>query len=103
MLCIYRYYVTVITKLKQLAELPILFFPSHYTASYLIDAGVVCYSTLDYTQCDITLRRAPVDEGSARCKDIYMTTRNSDKRQTSRLRRDSNPQTQQASDRRRTP
>ena len=47
---------------------------SYYTSSYLIVAGVEFYLTLDYTQCDTTLGRAALHEGSARCKDLYMTT-----------------------------
>ena len=50
----------------------------------------------------ITLRhtttgRTPLDEWSARRRDLYRTTHNNHKRQTSTPRRDSNPQSQQAS------
>jgi hypothetical protein len=39
----------------------------------------------------------PLDEGSARGKDLYLTTHDSRKRQTSMPQRDSNPKPQQAS------
>jgi len=47
--------------------------------------------------------RTPLDEWSARCRDLYLTTHNTHKRQTSMLRRDSNPQFSQASGRKSKP
>ena len=44
-----------------------------------------------------TLCRTPLDYGSARCIDLYLTINNIHKRQTSIPRRNSNPQPQQAS------
>ena len=41
------------------------------------------------------LRRTPLDEGSARRRDLYLTTHNSQKRPTSFPRRDSKSQSQQ--------
>ena len=37
----------------------------------------------DHTQTHTTLGRAPLDEGSARRRDLYLTTHNSHKRQAS--------------------
>jgi hypothetical protein len=48
------------------------------------------------------LGRTLLDEWSARRRDLYLTTHNTHKRQTSIPRRDSNPQSQQVSGRRRT-
>ena len=48
-----------------------------------------------------TLGRIPLDEGSARRRDLYLTTHNTEHSQESR--RDSDPQSQQARDRRPTP
>jgi hypothetical protein len=43
-----------------------------------------------------TLGRTLLEEGSARRRELYLTTHNTYKRQTSMLLRDSNPQSQQA-------
>ena len=56
----------------------------------------------------ITLRHTtvfstPLNEGSTWLRDLYLTTQNTQKRQTSMFRRDSNPQSQQASRRKPTP
>jgi hypothetical protein len=48
-------------------------------------------------------RRTPLDEWSARRRDLYLTTHNNHKRQISCPRRDSNPQSQQANGGRPTP
>jgi len=50
-----------------------------------------------------TLGRVPLDEWSACRRDLYLKTQDNHKRQTSLTPRDSNPQSQQASDRRPTP
>jgi hypothetical protein len=50
-----------------------------------------------------TLGRTPLDEWSARLRDLYLTTHNTHKKQTSMYWRDSNPQSQQASGRGPTP
>jgi len=50
-----------------------------------------------------TLGRTPLDEWSDRRRDLYLTTHITHKRQTSILRRDSNPQSQQGSGRWPTP
>jgi len=57
----------------------------------------------DHTQRHTKLDRTPLGEWSARHTDLYLTTHNIHKRQISTLRRDSNPQYHQASDRRPTP
>jgi len=58
---------------------------------------------LDHTQRRTTVGRTPVNEGSARRRDLYLTTHNTHNRQTSMPRWDSNPRSQQASGRRPTP
>ena len=52
---------------------------------------------LDHTQRRSTVGRIPLDEWSARRRDLYLTTHNAHDRQTSMPRWDSNPQSQQAS------
>jgi hypothetical protein len=51
----------------------------------------------------ITLSTTPLDEWSARHRDLYLTTNNNLKKQTSMPPWDSNPQSQQANGRRPTP
>jgi len=58
---------------------------------------------LDHTQRRTTVGRTPLDEWSARRRDLYLTTHNTHNRQTSISRWNSNPQSQQASGRRPTP
>ena len=58
---------------------------------------------LDHTQRLTTVGRTPLDERSARRRDLYLTTHNPHNRQTSMPRWDSNPLSQQASGRRPTP
>ena len=59
---------------------------------------------LDHTQPRTTVGRTPLDEWSARYRDLYLTTHNTHNRQTSMPPPwDSNPRSQQASGRRRTP
>jgi len=58
---------------------------------------------LDHTQRRTTFGRTPLDEWQARRRDLYLTTLNTHSRQTSILRWDSKPQSQQASDHRPTP
>jgi hypothetical protein len=57
---------------------------------------------LDHTQRRTTVGRTPLDEWSARRRDLYLITHNT-KKQTSTSLRNSNPQSQQASARRATP
>jgi hypothetical protein len=56
--------------------------------------------THTHTLRHTTLCRTPLHEQSARRRDLYLTTHNTHKRQTSMFRRDSNPRSQQASSRR---
>jgi len=58
---------------------------------------------LDHTQRRTTLGRTPLDEWSARRRDLYLTTHNTHNRRTSVPRWDSNIQSQQASGRTPTP
>ena len=59
---------------------------------------------LDHTQRHTTVSRTPLDEWSARRRDLYLTTHNTHNRQTSMPPRwDSNPRSEQASGRRPTP
>jgi hypothetical protein len=58
---------------------------------------------LDHTQRRTTVGRTPLDEWSARRRDLYLTAQNTHNRQTSMPRLDSNPRSQQASGRRPTP
>jgi len=53
---------------------------------------------LDHTQRLITVSRTPLDKGSAHRWDLYLTTHNTHKRQTSMRPRDSKSQSQHASD-----
>jgi len=57
---------------------------------------------LDHTQRRTTIGRTPLDEWSARRRDLFLTTHNTNNRHTC-PRWDSNPQSQQASGRRPTP
>jgi len=57
----------------------------------------------DHTQLRTTVGRTPLDERSARRRDLYLTTHTTDKRQISMPRRNSNLESQQASSRRHTP
>ena len=52
---------------------------------------------LDHTQRRSTVGRTPLDEWSARRRDLYLTTHDTHNRQISMLRWDSNPRSQQAS------
>jgi hypothetical protein len=58
---------------------------------------------LDHIQRRTTVGRIPLDEWSARRKDLYLTTHNTHNRQTSMPRWDSKPRSQQANGRRPTP
>ena len=55
---------------------------------------------LDHKQRHNTIGRAPLNEWSARRRDLDLTTHNTHNRQISMLRLDSNPQSQQANGRR---
>jgi hypothetical protein len=57
----------------------------------------------DHTQGRTTVGRTPLDEGSARRRDLYLTTHNTHNRKHPCPRRGSNPQSQQASGCRPTP
>jgi hypothetical protein len=61
------------------------------------------YRGLKITLTHMTLSRSPLDEWSALRRKLYLTTSNNHNRHTSMPRRDSNPQSQQASGRRITP
>lgn len=52
------------------------------------------------TTLDRALIRTPLDERSARCRENYLTTYNTEKRKSSTHRLDSKPQSQEASGRR---
>jgi len=52
---------------------------------------------MDYTQTHNTLGRTPVDNGSASRRNIYVTTKQHSQETHPCRRRDSNPQSQQAS------
>jgi hypothetical protein len=43
-----------------------------------------------YQGLTVTLSRPPLDESSAQCRDLYLTTHKTHKRQTSCLQRDTN-------------
>jgi len=58
---------------------------------------------LDHTQRRSTVGRTTLNEWSARRRDLYLTTVNTHNRQMSMPRWDSNPRSQQARGRRRTP
>jgi hypothetical protein len=51
--------------------------------TYLFTVGVEGLFSLDHTQAHTTLGRTPLDEGSGRRKDLYLTTQTMYKRQTS--------------------
>jgi hypothetical protein len=54
------------------------------SCTYLFTAGVECfYLFLDHTQTHTTVGRTPLDKGSARRRDLYLTTKALYKRQTS--------------------
>ena len=57
----------------------------------------------DHTQTHIILGRTPLDEWSARPRDLYLTTQHSQETDIHARRRDSNPKSQLARDRRYTP
>ena len=70
------------------------FFPCP-TSFYLTRLGVEGYYSFGHTQWHTTVGRTPLDEGSARRRDLYLTTHTTEKHQCPQ--RDSNPQSQQAS------
>jgi hypothetical protein len=49
---------------------------------------------LDFTPLDNTLGRTPLDEGFAQRRDLYLTTHNTLKRETSMSPAGSNPETE---------
>ena len=55
---------------------------------------------LDHTRRRSTVGRTPLDQRSARRRDLYLTTHDTHNRQISMLRWDSNPRSQQVSGRR---
>ena len=72
------------------------------TNVWLLVLGTEVIVALDHTPRPHIIGRNPLDEWSARRRDLYMTIHNNYKRETLIPRRDSNPQSQQASDRRAT-
>jgi hypothetical protein len=79
----------------------IIFFSSGATAPS--GPGPPHYRGFAITLRHTTFGRTPLDEWSARRRDLYLTTHNSRKRQTSMPQWDWNPQSQQASGCRPTP
>jgi hypothetical protein len=73
------------------------------TTLYLTRLGVEGYYSFDHTQWQATGGRTPLDEGSARRRDLYLTRHNTHNGQPSMPRWDSNPQSQQAIGCRHTP
>jgi hypothetical protein len=74
------------------------------TSSYLIIVGVEVYycgwsHSMTHTQTH-TFGWTPLNEGSARRRDLYLTTHNTNNRQTTMPQWDSNPQSLQANCRR---
>jgi hypothetical protein len=54
------------------------------SSTYLFTAGVEGFDfSLDHTQAQTTVDRAPLDEGSVRRRDLYLTTQTLYKRKTS--------------------
>ena len=93
---------------KGLTDKPTLGFPVQHilthrrlTSSIYMEHPFLMF--LDHTQRRSTVGRTPLDEWSARRRDIYLTTQNTHNRQTSMPQWDSNPRSQQASGRRPTP
>jgi len=64
---------------------------------HLVGPGPLHCRGFTITLSHTTLGRTPLDEWSARLRDLYLTTHSTQKRETSMPRRDSNPQSQQAS------
>jgi hypothetical protein len=62
-----------------------------------------CLFSLDHTEPHTTVGRAPLDEGSARRRDLYLTTQTLTTDKHPCPRRDSNPRSQHALGRRPTP
>jgi hypothetical protein len=68
---------------------------------YLLTVGVeVGYFSLDHTQTHTTVGRTSLDEGSARRRDLYLTTQTLTRDTHPCHQWDSNPRTQQALGRR---
>ena len=61
------------------------------------DRASSCLRFLDHTQWRTKVGRTPLDEWSARRRDLYLTTHNTHNRQTSMPLQDSNPQSQESS------
>jgi hypothetical protein len=68
-----------------------------------IGPGLTHFRGFTITLSHTTVGRTPLDESSARRRDLYLTTHNPQKRQASLFQRDSNPQFQQAGGRRPSP
>jgi hypothetical protein len=75
-------------------SLPLL--PTHSRCQY-------CSFSHDHNQTHTKVGRTPLDEGSARCRDLYLTTQTLTKDKHPCLRWDSNPLSQQALGRKSTP
>jgi hypothetical protein len=70
---------------------------------YLLTVGVEVLFALDHTQTHTTVGRTPLDEGSARRRDLYLTTQALTRDKHPCPRWDSNPLYHQALGRRPTP
>ena len=80
-------------------ETPCIFFPWRDTPQGALASS--CTMFLDHTQRHTTVGRTPLDEWSARRRNLYLTTHTTDRHPCPRW--DSNPWSQQASGRRPTP
>ena len=58
------------------------FFSGRFCALTVVAEGYCCTLSLSVTHTH-TIGRNPLDEGSARCRDLYLTTHNTHNRQTS--------------------
>jgi len=67
-----------------------------------VGEGLLIHEFFDHTQRRTTVCRTPLDEWSARRRDLYLTTHNTHNKHLWSPR-DSNPQSQQASGRKPTP
>jgi hypothetical protein len=71
------------------------------SSTYLFTVGVeFVYFSLDHTQTHNTIGRSRLDEGSARRRDLYLTTQTLTRDEEPCPRWDSNPQCQQTNARR---
>ena len=87
-------------RFNQYAVPPIIFLGGSSVPQLAIASSFMRF--LDHTQRRTTVCRTPLNEWSARCRDLYLTTHNTDNRHPC-PRWDSNSQTQETSGRRPTP